>query len=149
VANIGSDTGFNWRLVVRTALERASLTGRPGRRQSDFAIGSPGVCNMFAMVSNSHCLACSVILQRICSSFAIVSPYFRNALASAIASSARAQQLERRSAVTFCKCSATAPQHICHGFKHSLPCLILQVICTHFATLSPCFRKSLAKVFDC
>jgi hypothetical protein len=149
VANIGSDTGFNWHLVLRTKLERACLTGRPGRRQSDFAIGSSVLCNVFAMVSNSYCLACSVILQRICSSYAILSPYFRNELASAIASTARAQQLERRSAVSFCKCSATAPQQICHGFKHSLQCLIIQVICTPFAMLSPCCRKALAKVFDC
>jgi hypothetical protein len=63
---------------------RASMsTGMPGRRQSDFAIGPPVLCNAFAMVSNSHCLACCVILQRISSSFAMLSPYFRKALASA------------------------------------------------------------------
>jgi len=33
MANIGSESGFNWHMVVRTALKRASLTGRPGRRQ--------------------------------------------------------------------------------------------------------------------
>jgi hypothetical protein len=37
-------------LVVRAALERARLNGRPDRRQCAFAAGSLDLCNMYAMV---------------------------------------------------------------------------------------------------
>jgi hypothetical protein len=70
-----------------------------------------------------------LLLQCFCTGFTLRSPYFHKLLASAIASTARAQQLERQSAVTICIVSFTVPQHICHGCIHSLPCI--SAICSH------------------
>jgi hypothetical protein len=81
---------YNSHLVVGAALERARLTGRPLRQQCTFAIGSPGLCNLFAKVSKCLCRACRIILQHICNDFAMISPGFRKALANARASTARA-----------------------------------------------------------
>jgi len=83
------------------------------------------------------------ILHRFCTRFAMLSPCFCKALASATTRSAREQQIERPSGVTFCKVSAKAQQHICQGFKRSFR-EVPQYVRNGFAVFTPGFCRALA-----